>query len=101
MVAVGHVAAGSRSQEQPVPGRDGTVPRVAATGRKERQIDGHVTRSCHMSPKAAGLGHGDMQWQARDRDVDRHAMQSEDEYLFSGLWKERARRRDEERETVG
>ena len=34
----------------------------------------------------AGPGQGDT-WQARDRDMDRHAMQSEVGYLFSGLWR--------------
>ena len=28
-----------------------------------------------------------MTWQAGDRDMDRHAMQSEVGYLFSGVWK--------------
>ena len=31
----------------------------------------------------AGPGQGHMQWQARDRDMDRHTMQSEVGYLFS------------------
>ena len=40
-----------------------------------------------------------MQW-ARDRDMDRHAMQSEVGYLFSGLWKGRGeeKRAEEEKE---
>ena len=44
----------------------------------------------------AGPGQGDMQQQARDRDMDRHAMQSEAQYLFSGYGREE-RRGDEQR----
>ena len=62
-----------------------------------RRDNGHTMRPCHRSPKAASSRQGAMQ-QARDRDMDRHAMQSEVGYLFSGLWKGRRAERGGERE---
>ena len=46
-VAADHVASGRGFREEPVPGRDGTVPLVAAAGHEERQTDGHATPQCH------------------------------------------------------
>ena len=76
---------------------DGTVLQVAAAGHKERQTDGHAMRPHCRSPKVAGPGQGDTR-RAKDRDMDRHAMQSEAGYLFSGLWNVRRRRAKRERE---
>ena len=45
------------------------------------------------TPKAAGPGQGAM---LLARDMDRNAMQSEVGYLFSGLWRGKGRREEEE-----
>ena len=45
-------------------------------------------RPCPRNLKATCPQQG-ATWQARDRDIDRHAMQSEVGYLLSGLWKGR------------
>ena len=44
--------------EQPVPGINGAVPKVAVAGHEERQTDGHSMRLFCRSPKATGLGQG-------------------------------------------
>ena len=64
-------------------------------------MDEYAIRPCHRSLKMAGPCQGTM-WQVRDRDMDRHAMQSEVGYLFSGLWRgkeEGEKSREAERET--
>ena len=65
----------------------------------ERQTDGHTKRPHGRSPKVIGPRQGDTWW-ARDRDMDRHAMQSEIGYLFGGLWKgRRGKSREKQRDT--
>ena len=54
----------------------------------KRQINRYATRPCHRSPKATGPRQGAMRW-VRDRDMDRHTIQSEVGYLFSVLWRGR------------
>ena len=73
---------------------------MAAANHEERQIDRQTTRPRPRSLKAAGPWQQAMQ-QARDRDMDRHAMQSEVGYLFSGLWKGRGEGGRAEREAEG
>ena len=102
--------------EQPVPGRDGAVPPVAAAGH-EFQAGGRVvgerpygTASPMRRNRQMGTPRdhaaGPLRWLvlgrwARNRDMDRHAMQSKVGYLFSGLWRGKERRGKEQRERRG
>ena len=58
---------------------------MAAAGHEERQMDEQAMKPHRRSLKAAGPGQGATQRWGRDSDMDRHAMQGEVGYLFSGL----------------